>query len=227
MTSRQLAAQIRNLLIALIDSEIATTINPVVDRKLGPLTRITWRPPHGLDRPRLISSVFATVAEYRRLIDEQSFSAVLYDGAIVQLSYDFVGDSLVGHRLCYYPCPFDLDLDLFPSEPIGDIIAFYSESKDISVNLRSPLRFDYDEANAKMGHPSVHMHVIKPDCRWPVTHPLSVGDFVRFVFRHFYPALWSAHNFLRKWSQGDPRDRVITPEDETELYIACGRPMLG
>lgn len=143
------------------------------------------------------------------------------------MSHDFIGSSLVGHRLCYYPCPFDIDTELLRSEPIGDVIAFYSESKDTRINLRSPCLFDYDEQNAKAGHASVHLHLIKPECRWLVSHPVSVGDFTRFIFRQFYPNMWASHDFLREWPLGDSRTRTIAPHEEGELHIACGRPKIG
>jgi hypothetical protein len=38
---------------------------------------------------------------------------------------------------------------------------------------------------------------------------MSLGDFVRFVFRQFYPAMWSAHEFLRRWPLGGSRGRTI------------------
>jgi hypothetical protein len=223
MTNKHLATQIRNLLRLLIDSEVAVIVNPVVDEQMGSLTRVTWRSP-GNFPGSLFSTVFATVGEYRGFIDAQSYSAVLYDGAILQMSYDFIGNSLVGHRLCYYPCPFDVDYELLRSEPIGDVIAYYSESRDININLRSPFRFDYDERSAKAGHPSVHMHLINAECRWPVSHPVSVGDFIRLIFRHFYPNMWVTHDFLREWPRNDRRNRTISPGEESEIHVACGRP---
>jgi len=170
-----------------------------------------------------VTDKFATVAEYSDFVEGALYSAVLYDGALLQVSYDFTGADLVGHRLCYYPCPFDMDQELIRSEPIGDVIAYYRQSRDVMVNLRSPCRFDYDTANAATGHAAVHLHLISAECRWPVSHPVSIGDFVRFVFRRFYPKMWAAHEFLRMWPLGGPRGRTIAMEEESELHVSCGR----
>jgi hypothetical protein len=150
------------------------------------------------------------------------YSAVLYDGALLQISYDFTGRSLVGHRLCFYPCPFDVDIQLLQSEPIADVVAMYRESGETKSFLRSPCRFDYDDQNPSSEHPSVHFHFNKADCRWPVTHPLSIGEFLAFVFRHFYPSIWAAHQFLRQWPRERAGNRMISPTEEADLHVACG-----
>lgn len=222
MTSKQIATQIRNLLRSLVDAEIAVVIQPVAEEKVMGRTRVTWSPPAFLKRA-LVTSKFATVEEYSSFIEDALYSAILYDGSLLQISYDFVGPDLVGHRLCYYPCPFDIDQELIQSEPIGDVIEYYRASKDVVVNLRSPCRFDYDLANVAVGHAAVHLHVISPNCRWPVTHPITVGDFVRFVFRRFYPNMWAVHEFLREFPLGEPRKRTIAVEEESDLHVSCGR----
>ncbi len=221
MTSSQAARQVRMLLTLLMESEIAIAMNPVIEDHLGIRTRVTWssaRPATGL----FSSLGFATVDEYCAFIDGQEYSAILYDGALVQISYDFVARDLVGHRLCYYPCPFDMDEELLLTDPVADTVMLYRDASSVQPYLRSPCRFDYDESNATSGHPSVHMHLIKPYCRWPVTRPLSIGDFIRFVFRNFYPNLWAVHPFLREWSQQRIANRTILPEEEAELHVACG-----
>jgi hypothetical protein len=88
----------------------------------------------------------------------------------LQVSYDFAGDNVVGHRLCYYCCPFDIDEELIRSEPIGEVIGYYRENQNVVINLRSPCRFDFDIENVAVGHAAVHLRLIGPYCRWPVTH---------------------------------------------------------
>lgn len=222
MTPKALANQLRNLLSLLLESEIAIVTNPVVEERADHRTRITWRsslPSIGL----ISSSTFATVAEYHDFINAQMYSAVLYDGAIVQISYDFSGSDLVGHRLCYYPCPFDMDPELVRSEPLGDLIDMYRENRESETNLRSPCRFDYDEQNIETDHPAVHMHIIKASCRWAVSGPLSVGHFVRFIFRQFYPHIWAFQPFLQRWPQERAGRRIIAQPEEQNLHVTCGQ----
>ncbi len=221
-TPKALANQVRNLLNLLLDSEIAIIINPVVEQHFDHRTRVTW-PWQTSTVGLLSSSAFATVTEYRNFVDAQMYSAILFDGAIVQISYDFSGNNLIGHRLCYYPCPFDMDPGLIRIEPLGDLIDMYKENRETTTNLRSPCRFDYDEENAESDHPTVHMHIIRANCRWPVSGPLSVGHFIRFIFRHFYPDIWNVHPFLRKWPQERAGRRMIGRSDELDLHVTCGQ----
>jgi hypothetical protein len=71
------------------------------------------------------------------------------------------------------------------------------------------------------------MHLINAECRWPVSHPVSVGDFIRLIFRHFYPNMWGTHDFLREWPRNDRRNRTISSGEESEIHIACGRPKIS
>lgn len=222
MTSNQVRTEIQNLLELFIESDVAVAINPVVQQNLSHrITRVTWRSPTPIDGVTPIGE-FATITEYCIYLEAQAYSAVLYDGAILQLSYDFRGNELVGHRLCYYPCPFDVDKELLRSEPLADVIALYRGRDNSLVRLRSPLRFDYDPRNITDGHPVIHLHLLCGYCRWAVVAPLSLGHFIRFIFRHFYPNLWAVHEFLREWPQ-QLGNRTITVDEERMLHVGCLR----
>jgi hypothetical protein len=221
-TPRAVATQLRNLLSLLIQSDISLVINPVIEQRVASATRVTWSSPVGTSGI-ITAAEFATIEEYSNYVDSQTYSTVLYDGSLLQISYDFQRDDLVGHRLCYYPCPFDMDQELLRTEPIGELIDLYRDNVGTTINLRSPCRFDYDRTYSGGAHPRVHMHVIRPHCRWPVSRPLSIGHFIGFVFRHFYPNIWAVHPFLRKWPCDNPGLRTITLEEEKHLHVSCGR----
>jgi hypothetical protein len=205
-----------------MESEVSIVANPVVEEHFGGTTRITWASPR--QTLGMMSAYgFATVDEYCSFIGAQMYSAVLYDGALLQISYDFDGQDLIGHRLCYYPCPFDVDGELLRTEPLGDTIDMYRESTETGTNLRSPCRFDYDEKNLASDHPAVHMHVISGHCRWPVSSPLSIGHFIGFVFRHFYPQIWAVHAFLQEWPRDGAGRRTITAAEEVDIFLTCAR----
>lgn len=221
-TVKAVTQQLRRLLELLAETGICIAVNPVIEKHSGNVTRVTWTSPAGAN-PTLTTFVFATIEEYCAYVDSQMYSALLFDGSILQISYDFEDTDLIGHRLLYYPCPYNADRELLRTESVGDVIDFYRDSQDEKVNLRSPFRFDYDHENSTSGHPSVHMHLISPDCRWPVTMPVSIGHFIGFVFRHFYPELWALHPFLRSWPREVGAHRTITVEEETYLFVSCGR----
>lgn len=220
--ARDVRAEVERLLRLLQEAGIAPYINPVVIKRRADGVRVTW----GSSRETsgaLFRGEFASIEEYCNWLDANAFSAVLYDGAILHISYDFVGAELVGHRLGYYPCPFDLDQELVEQEPILDVVSIYRGRDDSLVRLRSPIRFDYSSKAQGHDHPAVHLTLLWRHCRWAVFSPLSPGHFVRFVFKHFYPDLWRVHHFLRDWPQWHG-DRTITKEQETTLHVACMRP---
>jgi hypothetical protein len=222
MTPKALSTQLRNLFDLLLDSGIAIAVNPVVEQHTGHRTRITWGTTFATGG-LMSASAFATVDEYRSFIGSQIYSAVFFDGSLLQISYDFEGHDLVGHRLCYYPCPFDVDPEWLLTDPLADVIDTYSESRGVKTNLRSPFRFDYDEENFGSGHPAVHMHLIKANCRWAVSRPLSVGDFIRFIFRHFYSDIWSVQPFLQELPRWNAGTHTIVAAEESEVHVSCGR----
>src|SRR5690349_5761989 len=106
MTSSDRRAELQNLLFLLADASLTLITRPVVvtGSKPGP-QRVTW--------PRTVAGVgelyrtpFATVREYREWVESDEYSAVLFDGSLIQLSFDFLGNEVVSHRLVYFPCPF-------------------------------------------------------------------------------------------------------------------------
>jgi hypothetical protein len=219
-TFKSVATEIRNLLSLLLKSELAILVNPVVERRAGARLRVTWQAPL-VARRSLLGESFATVSEYAGFVGSQMYSAVLFDGALLQISYDFVGHDIVGHRLCYYPCPFDIQENLLREEPLVDVIDLYRFSDRSQMFLRSPCRFDFDDNNIAEAHPRVHLHIIKGHCRWPVSHPVSIGEFIDFTFRHFYPQVWRVHSFLRNWPQDKVGRRTIERSEERAMHVAC------
>ena len=193
-------------------------ITKVIPRR-GPrgFQRITWAADKAVPGD-LFRQDSATISEYRSWISYQSFSALLFDGSIVQISYDFDYQTLVGHRLVYFPSPFDFDRELLEAFGLFEAIEEYQGSRVDLVRLRSPIRFDYDSTANPATHPASHMTFEWSHCRIPVVSPLSPGHFIRFLFKNFYPSLWNDHEFIQEW----PRHNVeptISPEDLLELHI--------
>ncbi len=223
MGPSRIGGQIRQLSTLLLEADIALYVNPVIKQELRRsgrrIIRVTTSGLTG-SATTLIRGHFATVSDYCEWLESGAYSAVLFDGAILQISYDFDGNDLIGHRLAYYPCPFDVDTELLRTSPVLDVIWLYRGRDDERVRLRSPLRFDFDKGAQQAGHPAVHLTLLWDHCRWAVVAPISLGHFLRFIFRHFYPALWNAHDFIRQWPQ-ELGERTITRTEEGALHISC------
>lgn len=217
MTAKQIRDELENLLIQLLTAEVALTMNAVVLRDVADGQRVTWSSPK--PSPGIMEAEFGTIEEYLSWIDAQMYSAILYDGSLLQLSYDFDGSELIRHRLLYYPCPFDVDHLLFNAAEVLEVIDLYRSQGVDKVRLRSPLRFDYDSKNQRDFHPASHLTFLSESCRWAVASPLSLGHFTKFIFHHFYPVQWSNLSFIRNWpdKQGD---RTITAKEEQLIFVA-------
>lgn len=201
VSSREIRNSIQNLLDYLAQSEIALVANAVCDRA----GRVTWCASSAVGG-ELFRQTEPTIAEYLNWVRSQAYSAFLFDGALLQVTYDFDGDDLRRHRLTYVPCPFSLDLDLLRTEPLLDVLTLYESHGSAGVRLRTPIRFDFDPDAQQLGHAAAHATLNAPYCRIPCVSALSLGHFVAFVFQHFYPDIWRVHEYLRAM----PRHRLVT-----------------
>ncbi|MCY3628895.1 MAG: DUF2290 domain-containing protein [Rhodothermaceae bacterium] len=118
---------------------------------------------------------------------ERAYNVKMLDGALIQMTYEFVDTSLQRHRLAFFPSPildeFQQDPDIYLDDEIhGDIT-----SRKI---IPFPLRFDYDsreDSYEELVHPKSHLSLGQYlNCRIPVTSPLTPVQFVDFVLRNFY-----------------------------------------
>ena len=134
-----------------------------------------------------------SVSEYQAWLTNGAYSAVLFDGALVQISFEFRHSKIVGHRLAYVPCPFDLEPEYLQTEPLYDLVEAYATDVQSKPRLRSAIRFDFDPAAVGPGHPASHVTMFWPHCRIACVAPLSLGRFIRFIFYNFYPAMWENH----------------------------------
>jgi len=165
-----------------------------------------------------------TYEQYLNWVENGSYSAILRDASLLQISYEVRDGRIVAHRLAYVPCPCITNQDLLDAlleegHSIDEIVSLCEHARD--VVFRSPIRFDYDAANAKPGHPASHMTINSPDCRIACVAPMHVLRFVDFVYRHFYPKLWSAHaTFFAEAAWRHIADGGIVNDERTHLHLS-------
>ena len=123
---------------------------------------------------------------YSELIKRKQYNLRMIDGALISLLYRFQKDTLIAHRLSFFPSP---NLEEFQNEPemyLNDEI--YLDSLNIKT-VAVPLRFDFDagEAFIPIEHPKSHLTIGQyENCRIPVSSALSPYQFLNFIMRHFY-----------------------------------------
>lgn len=217
----QIRHDIDSLLNILFQENLALFVSPVIIDYIADKARVTW--PSRPDSWRYaFDSPFASLDEYMAWIRGMEYSAILFDASILQLSFEFEGDDLIAHRLVYYPCPLELDssdLDLLNEEPILDVIDIYMNDSG-RFRARSPIRFDFNADSMQPEHPASHMTMLTNECRMPVYGPVSLGHFIDFVFRNFYPDIWQQHEFIREWPISI-NQRTISTSEQRYLHISA------
>ena len=218
-TPAEIRARIEDLSVRLVSGGIAVAFNPPLVLRQGGSSRVTWSRSPALSE---LFGRFATIAEYRKYVRENEFSVMLVDGALLQLSYVLERDEVVGHRLGYFPCPIVFDAEEAAEFTVEELLDATGEDWQERVRLRTPIRFDFDPGAARTDHPSSHMTISEECCRIAVHAPISVGHFVRFVFRNFYPSWWSAHAFLRELAIEQFTSTLDVESDN--LFMSWRRP---
>jgi hypothetical protein len=206
--------RIRNCLDTLVNNNLATITNNTVQIANNGRGIITWGT--GIEQGNALSAKpFASIEEYSYYLKYNMLNALLYDGSFLQISYIFENNQVIEHRLCYYPCPFDLDSDLLVSEPVLDVVECYM-NKSKYIRIRTPIRFDYRKKMPYVGHSESHVHLNKDDCRCPLVGPIDIWDFVKFIIYNFYSdrfqQIFGKNLQKDRWSY----DHTIT-EDERQL----------
>jgi hypothetical protein len=220
-TPRRCRNQVQNTLDALLVTQLAVDKQEtVVQSSPGGFVRVTWVEGPRVDVLQFFEDFYA-IETYFSWLAARRYSAVLLDGSLLQMTFDFRHSDLVGHRLAYIPCPFDIGQDgteLLRTEPVLDVIDSYRGQGEEYLRLRSPIRFDYDPGSASAEHPASHVTLNHQGCRIPVCAPLTLGQFIELVFRRFYSDIWAEHAFLAD-ADPQPRSREITAEHEQSLHL--------
>ena len=222
-TPAQIRGEVDSLLRLLIDNDIALYVSRVVMERQASSTRITW--PSRSQNWRLgFGKPFGSIDEYVAWLESGEYSAILFDGSMLQISFEFQWKDLIAHRLAYYPCPIELtdeEQGLLLELPVLEVIEAYADARD-RFRTKSPIRFDFDAEAGTSAHPASHMTMLTNDCRLPVYGPLSLGHFVTFVFRNFYPKICEQHEFVKTWPSRVER-QTINPSEQRHLHIWARR----
>lgn len=163
-------------------------------------TSLSWAGASGL---AYLMDEYASIDQYINIVKRRDFNFCIYDGSLVQIYYQVTAESIVKHRLCFIPCPF-----LYPREELvglglADIPELMSDGEmKTGIRLCSPIRFDFDANFCDDKHTHSHVTLNQSSCRVPAYGPISLGHFIRFVFRYFYEDVFHTSNW---WHNFTPR----------------------
>jgi hypothetical protein len=232
VTPAQVRGELARLVQVLLENGALAANTSVITRVGGNEELVSWT---GSGYSVLAPDQLPRIAEYRLFVATKQYTSVLSDGSLLQLSYRFRRGQIVWHRLSYHPCPVLFDpAEIQPEDDLIELVDMLLEDEVINelsahplaphthcrLRLRSPIRFDFDSGRAASGHPAVHFTVNSHHCRVPVFAPMSVGQFVGFVFKNFYPGEWAAHKAIRDWPVSF-QNLTITGVEQREIHVAC------
>lgn len=185
MTPREIYRQAYDLTTDLIATNLSVAQNPpTLQRSRGGVENVAFASAAPYD---LILKGVPYPKIYAELERNNLYNFKLIDGALIQLLYRFKNRELIAHRVGFFPAPqfsaYDEDPELYEEDDLyADIIE--------EGLVRFPVRFDYnadDAVHQDVTHPKVHLTLGQyPNCRIPVSSPMSPRHFVSFILRNFY-----------------------------------------
>lgn len=156
---------------------------------------------------------------YGVFLDARAYNVRMPDGALVQMMYRFQNESMLSHRLAFCPAirleRFQREPEMYMSdEPFGHEVG--------RVVVAFPMRFDYhsaEERHRPVVHAKSHLTLGEfPECRIPVSAPVSPRWFMDFVLRNFYDA--PGHRYADKLPGGGRSlGRSIDPQEQAVIHL--------
>jgi hypothetical protein len=169
----------------------------------------------------LMSGNPAKLGDYLTLLENQEYSFLMRDGAVLQISYVFNGTEIERHRLCYHPCPFAItsrDIRGFEGGLLELIQSSFMDRLEESVLMRTPIRFDFAPEQATASHPASHITLNDPSCRVPARSPLGFDTFMKFILENFYPDIWE-HSTVKGALVLHQETECLAPLDRVRAHL--------
>ena len=218
MTPTKVTNQLNTLVTFLNSRDLLLDSNHVTKIINQNFSEVTYGNPSGVIREDFSELPFGSLSDYTNVIRSRNYLVLLKDGAALQISFTFKRTTVIKHRLCFYPCPIQLQSDEYEGITLIDFIELLNETElRERLVMNPPLRFDYDVEKSDEFHPNSHLHITKTHCRIPLFAPLNVGHFIRFIFKNFYLEEWkNGFNGNIKYTKMNSTLREI---DRSELYF--------
>ena len=216
-TPNQIKSQIDRIVSFLIEKGLSADQNFAYRRSsTGNLVTITFE---GADSISLGMGNTPYEEIYQLLIDARAFNVRMAAGGLLQMEYEFSGNTIRRHRLAYFSAPYNQEIESTPE------VQFEEQSPLAALPpsvVPFPIRFDFaaeSDPSQNTPHPKSHLTLGQyEDCRIPVSAPLNPNMFVDFVLRNFY------HNAFAPTETEFPKSNArflttITCEERKFLHL--------
>ena len=192
---KRIFQSMRNTLNLLTENGLTIYHNHPIYQEASSIVNITW-PNHTPGRHNCEPS-FGKISQYRGIVESGAYTCLLFDGAMVRAAYSFEENFLIGHSLLWWPSPFLIDSSDLELGGVLDVFDLYADSKSWheQIQMRTPVRFDFDIKNSSDGHPASHLHMQSGKCRLFVDRPICFNRFIKLIFRNFYQDTYKQYTF--------------------------------
>lgn len=217
-TPSSLAGRLTRFSMLALERGSALAAQPHVVTHLGGQTAlVSWAT---ADPPDLSNVSMEDIRSYLFFLENDHFSIVCQDGSLIQMSFKIHRGSIVHHRLCYLPCPVQFDQAELIEDSLYTVVERNLNSRDYNlVRYRGGIRFDFDPAAARSGHPSSHLTLNYDNVRVPVGRSLDAGTFLTFVDDHLIGSRDHLTRLSLSVGADDTRD-VLAVEDRGRLHLS-------
>lgn len=170
--------------------------------------------------PDLSNLSIEDVRTYLFCLENSHFSLVGQDGSIVQMSFKIHRGDIVGHRLCYLPCPVVFDPLELLEDSLHDIVVRNLNSQNYDLlRQRGVVRFDFDPDATAEDHAACHFTLNFDEVRIPVSRSFDASIFLRFVDSHFIAGRQEMQRFNLPFSPDGTAD-VLAQPDRLQPHVA-------
>lgn len=217
LTPQQTRVQINALIKHLVSESLSNIQYYAIQRtEIGDVVEITF-PTINYVTIALKSRSYSEI--YEHLLQSDAYNVRMLDGALIQMSYTFVGGTLQRHRLAFFPAPYLEEFQTTPEVYTEDVIDADIVARNI---VPFPLRFDYDVRagrHMELVHPKSHLTLGQyEDCRIPVSSPVTPYWFIDFILRNFYNTADKQYT-AELPSQHGTFDESILPAERSVVHI--------
>lgn len=191
-------------------------INDISNNKV----QITWK--NHVGGREVSSKAFLTIRQYLTILQSRAYHALMNDNSIIRFSFVFSDDKLVSQNLLWWPCPIQIDNELFKEYGIVETLNDMLENNVISndIRMRSPIRIDFDSSNNTVEHPRAHAHLQHHECRINTDKPMCFNKFMKFILTNCYPEMivnTKGWNMLQY--QYDDKHTTLEYNNKTCIFI--------
>lgn len=134
---------------------------------------------------------FLQLEQYEKILKNNSYTCILYDGSIIRLSYKFKNNNLIGHNLLWWPAPYFYEgISIDEISPYDLFDEFIGEKDWHNIlRMRSPVRIDFAPEQTSEIHSATHIHMQNENCRMVIDEPICFNRFIKFILDNYYPEI--------------------------------------